>query len=236
MLSSPEPKAPTFLENVRAAGKVSAGRLRIRHLVANRVSAAVDLDRGKRKISELRADGVGGKHSGDWRADFTGGPPVYAGSGTLTGVSLGLMSEAMDDPWISGTASGAYQVTASGADSAAFWQSAEGAVQFDLRDGVLSHISLASDEGPLWVMRWQGLARLRSAKIGIEKGKMVSTAETYEVGGTASLGRVLDLKLTRSTDVRTPLAGSLVYSITGMVAEPRVALTPAPETQARVKP
>ncbi len=70
----------------------------------------------------------------------------------------------------------------------------------------------------------------------IEKGKMVSTAETYEVGGTASLGRVLDLKLTRSTDVRTPLAGSLVYSITGTVAEPRVALTPAPETQARLKP
>ena len=235
MLSSPEPRAPTFLENLRAMGKVNAGRLRIGHLVANRVSAAVDLDRGKLKISDLRADVLGGKHHGDWRADFTGWPPVCAGRGTLTGISLGLMSEAMDDPWISGTASGAYQVTAAGADSAAFWQSAEGAVQFDLRDGVLSHISLASD-GPLRISRWQGLARLRSAKIEIEKGKLVSTAEIYEVGGTASLGRVLDLKLTRTTDVKTPLAGSLVYSITGTVAEPRVALTPAPETQARLKP
>ncbi len=236
MLSSPEPKAPTFLENLRATGKVNAGRLRIRHFVANRVSAAVDLDRGKLKISELRADVLGGKHRGDWRADFTGGPPVYAGSGTLTGISLGLMSEAMDDPWISGTASGAYQVTAAGADSAAFWQSAEGAVEFDLRDGVLSHISLASDEGPLRVIRWQGLARLRSAKIEIEKGKLVSPVEAYEVSGTATFGRALDLRLTRGVDVKPVGAGSLVYSITGTVAEPRVALTPAPETQARLKP
>jgi AsmA-like C-terminal region len=236
MLSSSEPKAPTFLESLRATGEVNAGRLRIRNLVTNRVSAAVDVDRGKLKISELRADVLGGKHRGDWRADFTGGPPVYAGSGTLTGISLGLMSEAMDDPWISGTASGAYQVTASGADSAAFWQSAEGAVQFDLRDGVLPHISLASEEGPLRVARWQGRARLRSGKIEIEKGKLVSPVEAYEVSGAATFGRVLDLRLTRDVEVKPVGAGSLVYSITGTVAEPRVALTPAPETQARLKP
>ena len=90
---------------------------------------------------------LGGKHRGDWQMDFTAGSPVYTGSGTLTGISLEQMAKAMHDPWISGTAVGTYQIKASGADSAAFWQSAEGGLQFDLRDGVLPHISLARDEG-----------------------------------------------------------------------------------------
>ena len=197
MLTSAEPTTPTFLENLRASGKVSAGRLRIHKLVANRVSASLELERGKLRISDLRADVLGGKHRGDWQADFTAGSPVYTGSGTLTGISLEQVAEAMHDPWISGTGEGTYQLTASGADSAAFWQSAEGALQFDLRDGGLPHISLASDEGPLQIAHWQGDARLHDGKIEIEKGKLVSPAGAYEISGTASLEQVLNLKLTR---------------------------------------
>lgn len=234
MLSSAEPAAPTFLEGLRATGKVNAARLRIHNVVANRVSASLELERGKLKISELQADLLGGRHRGDWQADFTVASAVYSGTGTFTGISLGQMAETMRDPWISGTAAGIYQITASGADSTTFWQSAEGAWQFDLRDGILPHISLASDEGPLRVARWQGHARLRGGKIEIEKGKLISAAGNYEISGTASLGRVLDLKLSRGTVVKPAGAGALVYSITGTVAEPRVALT-TPETQARLK-
>jgi AsmA family/AsmA-like C-terminal region len=233
ILTSDERTAPTFLENLRASGKISTERLRIHNLVAERVSASLELERGKLKISDLRADLLGGKHRGEWQADFTAGSPVYTGSGTLTGISLGQIAGAMHDPWISGTATGTYQLTASGADSAAFWESAEGGVQFDLRDGVLSHISLASDEGPLRIARWQGRARLRGGKIEIEKDKLVSPVGAFEISGTASLGRVLDFKLTRGTDVKP--AGARVYSITGTVAEPLVSLT-TPETQARLKP
>jgi hypothetical protein len=236
MLTSAEPTAATFLQNLRASGRVSAGQLLIHNLAAKRVSGFLDLERGKLKISDLRADVLGGKHRGDWQADFTAASPIYAGAGTLTGISLQQMADAMHDPWILGTAGGTYQFTASGADSAAFWESVEGGVQFDLRDGVLSHISLASDDGPLRIARWLGGAHLRGGKIEIEKGKLVSPAGTYEISGTASLGQVLDFKLTRGTEVKPVRAGSLVYSITGTVAEPRVALTPTPETQARLKP
>jgi hypothetical protein len=235
MLSSAEPAPPTFLENLRASGKVNASRFRIHGVVANRASAAFELDRGKLKISELKADLLGGRHLGNWQADFTGQSPVYTGTGTVTGISLAQMAEAMHDPWISGTGAGTYQLTASGADSAAFWQSADSVLQFDLRDGVLPHISLVSDEGPLRVGRWQGHARLHGGKIEIEKGKLVSAAGAYEISGTASLGRVLDLKLSRGTVVKAAGAGSMVYSITGTVAVPRVVLT-TPETQARLKP
>ena len=71
--------------NLRASGKVNAGRLLIRNLVATRVAAAVELEHGKLKISDLRAEFMGGKHRGEWQADFTLRPPVYIGSGTLTG-------------------------------------------------------------------------------------------------------------------------------------------------------
>jgi hypothetical protein len=140
----------------------------------------------------------------------------------------------MHDPWISGTAGGTYQLTASGADAAAFWASAEGGLQFDLRDGVLSHIALPTDEGPLRIARWQGRARLREEKIEIDQGKLMSPREAYEISGTASLGEVLDFQLTPSPDMRSG-RGALAYSITGTVTEPRVALTTA-ETQARLKP
>lgn len=236
MLTSAGPAAPTFFENLRASGKISAGRLHLRNVDATHVTAALDLERGKLKISDLRADVLGGKHRGDWHADFTAAPPVYAGSGTLTGISLEQVADAMHDPWISGTASGTYQLTAAGADSKAFWGSADGDLLFDLRDSILPHILLASEEGALRVARWQGRARLTGGKIEIEKGKLVSPVGASEISGTVSLDRVLDLKLTRSADVTPARVGSLIYNITGTVAEPRVTMTPAPETQARLKP
>jgi len=235
VLTSSEPAAPAFLESLRASGKLTAGRLQIHNIVANKVSAVLELERGKLRISDLRADVLGGKHRGDWQADFTGESPTYGGSGTFAGISLQQIAEAMDDPWVSGTAAGTYQLTASGADSAAFWQSADGVVQFDLRDGVFPHISLG-DEGPFRVTRWQGHATLQSGKFTLEKGKVVSSAGVYEVSGSASLARVLDIKLARNTDVKPAGAGALVYLITGTLAEPRVEVTPAPETQARLKP
>jgi hypothetical protein len=235
MLTSPKPAAPSFLGSLRASGRVNAGRLLIHNLVASQVSASLDLEHGKLKIADLRADLLGGKYRGDWHADFTGGPPVYAGSGTMTGVSLQQIADAMHDPWISGTVAGTYQLTASGADSASFWQSAEGELQFDVRDGVFSHVSLASDEDPLRVERGRGYVRLRHSKIEIEKGTLLSPAGTYEISGTASLSRLLDLKLIQAPEVKAS-TGSLLYSITGTVAEPRVAVTPAPETRAQLKP
>ena len=44
VLTTAEPATPSFLENVRASGKVNAGHLQIRNLIANRVSASLDLE------------------------------------------------------------------------------------------------------------------------------------------------------------------------------------------------
>jgi hypothetical protein len=245
ILNAAEPAASSFFANLRASGNVNASRFLISNVTARQVSAAIDLQRGKLKISNLRAEVLGGTYLGDWNGDFTEEPPVYAGSATLNGISLPQLADAMHDAWISGTANGSYQFTASGADLASFWQSAEGGLQFDVRDGVLSHIHLANDDEPLRVARWEGSVHLRKGQFEIERGKLLSDQGTYEISGTASLNRVLDFRLVRSADEKSApgssaagssAAGPMVYSITGTTAEPRVELSPGPETQAELKP
>lgn len=231
VLSSAGPSAPSFLQNLRASGKVSVARLQIRNVSAERVTAALDLDHGKLKISDLRAELMGGKHLGEWQGDFTVSPPIYMGSGTFTAVSLQQAADAMGDSWVSGTAGGTYRLSGTGTNSGEFWQSAEGELQFDLRDGVLPHVTLKNDEGPLRVARWQGRARLRAGKIDLDKGKIISSSGAYEISGSASLGRAVDFRLSSGEGKS---ADATVYSITGTVGEPRVELL-TPEEQARLK-
>lgn len=235
ILAKAEPAAPSFLQSLRAAGKINVSHLRIRNIVPDKVSASLDLDHGKVEVSQLSADLLGGKHRGDWQIDFSTPSPTYKGAGTFTAISLAQIADAMHDSWISGTASATYQITASGSNTA-FWQFAAGGFQFDLRDGVLSHIALTNDEGPLQLSRWQGHVHLRDGKIEIENSKLLSPSGEYEITGTASFARLLDLKLARRPDVKAGGAGSSVYSITGTLAEPLIAITPAPETQAQLKP
>jgi hypothetical protein len=236
VLSSAQPSAPTFLQNLRASGRINAERFMIHNQIAENVSASLDLNQGQLRISDLRGNIFGGKHRGDWQVDFTAASPVFTGSGTFSALSLQQISEAMDDSWISGNAAGTYQISATGSDATAFWQSADAKVQFDVRDGTLPHISLPTGEGPLHFARFQGHARLRDAEFEIEPAKLFSPTQAYEISGTASLGKKLDLKLARGSEMNPTHAGSLVYLITGTLAQPQISLTPTPETQAQLKP
>jgi hypothetical protein len=235
MLTPAEPATSSFLQNLRASGRVSAARLLIHDVVASQASASLEMEHGKLTISDWRADVLGGKHRGDWQIDFAGVTPLYTGTGSLTAVALEEISDAIHDPWISGMADGTYQVAGSGVDSAAFWQSAVCSLQFDLRDVVLSHILLATDEGPLHVTRWQGRARLQNGQIEIEPGKLVVPGGTYDINGTASLGRMLDFKLARGADLKQVRDGAVFYSITGTVQEPLITVNSSQEAQAQLK-
>ena len=103
-----------YLATLEATGKLAANRLDAHGLTALRVSGNVDLNRGKLRISDLHGDVLGGKHSGEFRADFTGKNPEYNGTGTVDQIVLGQLGEFMHDPWVTGTASVNYKVSASG--------------------------------------------------------------------------------------------------------------------------
>ena len=223
---------PTFFTSLHADGSVTANRLLLRGITANHVSADLSLDAGKLKLSDLRGELLGGKHHGEWQADFNVKPAVYTGSGTLTGIALRQLASAMHDEWIAGTASGTYQITASGAASSDFWNSAEGIVQFDVRDGVLPHLQLVTDGDPLKVDRLQGRAHLQDGKIEMKEARLDSPSGKFQVSGTASLTRELDLEFTSKADAT---GGAKIYAIGGTVAEPRVTQVSSPETQAQLK-
>lgn len=222
------------LQALRASGNVNVTRLLARNLTLSHVSAEVDLDRGKLKLSNLRSDFLGGTHRGDWQADFTGPTPVYTGSGTLTNVSLDQAADTMHDAWISGKAAGTYQFTTSGTGLTTLWQSAAGEFHIDLHDAVLPHLSLTNDGNPLRIAHWKTVALLRNQKVELQKSKLETPLENYEVSGSVSSGQALNLQLIGGAT--KPPEPSTTYSITGTLAEPHVTINPASETQAQLKP
>jgi len=227
--SSPQ-AGPSFLASVRASGQVSADRLQVEGLAAMRVSAKVNLDSGKLEISDLNADFLGGKHRGQWQADFSVKPAVCRGSGSLTGVSLARLADVMENEGIAGTANTSYEIT--GPCSAGFWTSAEAALQFEIRDGTLPHVAIGEDAEGLRVARFAGQARLQAGKIELKDAQLNSPEGKFLVGGTASLKGDLDFRLARAPSGPAAMG----YTISGTLAEPHVIRSSSPETQARLKP
>jgi AsmA family/AsmA-like C-terminal region len=228
VLESSAHAGPSFLASVRASGQVTTDRLQVQSLAATRVSAKVSLDSGRLQISELNADFLGGKHRGEWLADFNVEPAVCSGSGSFAGISLAgfAHADAVKDAGIAGSAGASYEVK--GPCPGEFWKSAEGALQFDTRDGTLPHVALADDAEPLKFSRFAGQTRLHAGKIEVKDARLDATGGTFQVSGTASLKGELDLKLARGAAVPG-------FTIGGTLAEPRVVRVGA-ETQARLKP
>jgi hypothetical protein len=225
--SNPNPAA-NLLESLRAEGRLTADRLQVERVVASRVSASVRLEAGKLDISDLNADLLGGKHSGHWQADFAIQPTTCIGSGALTKLSLSSVADTMKDNWITGTASGTYEVK--GPCQADFWDSAEGTLKLDVSDGILRHVVVGDNAEALQITRLTGKVQLQAGQIEFQNAKMDSPAGKFELSGTASFDRELDLKLGRA-----PGGTGMTYTIGGTLSEPKITQVNGPE-QARLKP
>jgi AsmA-like protein len=225
--SSPQ-MGPSFLASLHAAGTLATDRVQVQNVAATHVLANVSIESGTVEIKDLQADILGGQHRGGWRADLNARPATCSGTGRLSSIPLARLAETMMDPWISGLATVNYQFTGSCATD--FWHSAEGVVQFDVRDGILPHVALTEDEGPLRFVRLSGQARLAGGEFDIQDARLDSVPGTFRLSGTASLKRELNLKLSRKAN-----SGAGGFSITGTLAKPRVAPLPGTE-QARLKP
>jgi hypothetical protein len=155
-------------------------------------------------------------------------PPEYTGIGTLERVSLDQLSASMNDDWITGLATATYRVKASGLDATELFASAVSTLKLEARDGLLSHIALADGTGPLQMRHLATQLSLHDGKFEIQEGKLETSAGIFQVSGTASLTRVLNLKLTRE--------GAPGFNVTGTLMEPHVSPIVSPETQAELKP
>jgi hypothetical protein len=219
---------PSPLTTLRAAGKLTVSKLVIHKLAGIHAAANVELQSGKLHLSDLRAEVLGGKHTGEWTVDFVAKPPQCKGSGTLQKVALEQLSGLMGDGWITGTAMGTYRLSASGYTLADLLSSADADLKFEAHDGSLPHITLTGSAAPLHMHGFAGRLALRDGKFQIEAGKLEAAGGIYQVSGTASLGRKVEINLLRDA--------AHGFSITGTLTEPHVTPVTAPETQAALKP
>jgi hypothetical protein len=221
-------QAGSYLASVHAVGKLSAGRVLIHNLVASRVSADVELEQGRLQLKNLRGEVLGGRHTGNWTADFTANPPTFSGDGTLEKIALEQLAEAMHDGWITGTATVEYRGNTLGWGKAELFAGAAASLQVEARDGSLPRLILAGEGSPLRLNRFAGRLRLRDGKFEIEEGKLQTSSGIYQLSGSASLDRVLDIKLARD--------GARGFTVTGTLTQPHVAMNTTAETQAALKP
>ncbi|MGA8153537.1 MAG: AsmA family protein [Terriglobales bacterium] len=217
-----------YLLTANASGRLTANRVVAGKLVQNHFSANLELKSGLLRLSDLHADILGGKHVGEWKADFTSKPPQYSGAGTVERVELGQLAEAMNDGWIMGSATATYRASASGLTSDEFLASAIGTLQVQAWEGSLPHIVLTEKAAPLQIRGLTARFALHNGKLEVENGKLLSADGIYQISGTASFSRVLNLKLTRE--------GAPSFDITGTLSAPHVAQFAAPETRAALKP
>jgi hypothetical protein len=119
-------------------------------------------------------------------------------------------------------------VKASGLDAGQLFASATSTLKIDARDGLVRHVALVEGSGPLQMHRLTAHLLLQDGKFEIQEGKLETPAGVYEVSGTASLTRILNLKLARE--------GAPGFNVTGTLTEPHVSPIPSPETQAELKP
>jgi len=227
-LSSPAISGSPYLLKVNATGKLTANQVLAGKFVAHHLSANLELQNGKLLLSDVHADVLGGKHSGEWTADFSRKPPEYSGKGTVERVELGQLAQVMNDDWITGSATATYRVNASGLTSAELLASAGGSFRLEAWDGVLPHIVLAGAKTPLQMRHLAAYFVLRNGKFEIQDGKLATGNGTYEISGSASLNHTLNVKLTRD--------GAPGFDISGTIREPRVSPATSPETQAALKP
>jgi hypothetical protein len=73
-----------------------------------------------------------------------------------------------------------------------------------------------------------GKVALRNSRLEFSESKLDMASGIYQVSGVASLGRTLNVKLTRD--------GAHGYEITGPLNAPRVARIEPPEARAALKP
>ena len=210
------------LLKLHASGHFSSTRFEVGTAVANNVSATVEFDDGKLRVLDLRADLLGGRHSGTWTADFTVAPPTYSGTGSMTRVSMAQLGTLMHDNWAAGAVDAQYSVAMRGSNPASLRDSATGSADFTWNDGSLRHVVLDGRGAPLAFSNFVGKVALANGTFTLIDCKLQSGGANYTVKGTASYDRSLAVRLER--------AGGRSYVISGPLDKPRVETVTAPSS------
>jgi AsmA protein len=214
------------LLKLRAVGRLTAGHLLIGGLAASNATATLEMRSGAISLKDVRAELLGGHHTGNWDGDFTAKPPKFFGSGTLSKVAMAQLAAAMHDAWATGTLDGQYTLGLTGLDAASLRDSATGSASFKWTGGTLRHIALEGKASPLAFSTLEGQLAIRNGAISCDDCKMQALGQVYALKGNASFARDLDFHLES--------AGANSYAISGPLDKPRVEAVPVPASEAKL--
>jgi hypothetical protein len=214
------------LMRLRAVGRITAGRLLLGNLPASNVIASAEVNSGAVSLKDVRADILGGRHTGNWDGDFTAKPPKFFGSGNVTKIAMAQLAILMHDAWATGTLDGQYTLGLTGLDASSLRDSATGSATFQWTAGTLRHIALEGKDTPLSFTTLSGQLAIRNGTISFEDSKMNAGGQVYSLKGNASFAGDLDMQLEGP--------GTSSYAISGPLDKPRVEAVPVPASEAKL--
>jgi hypothetical protein len=204
------------LRALSVEGTLRADRFSVGDLAAEGVAANVKLDDGHLHLSDFRGTVLGGRHTGDWEADFTKDAPTYTLAGTLEKLSLSQLAKPMRSNWISGTGRGSYEMTLSGWTETELHASARGTMALFARDGTLTRFGPA---GLLKYGRMEATFTTGGSLVVISEGKLENAQGVYAVSGVASFAHKVDLKFQRDEGHGFVVSGTLEEPHVGNLAD-----------------
>ncbi|MBV9085963.1 MAG: AsmA family protein [Acidobacteriaceae bacterium] len=208
------------------SGRLTADRFAIKSVQAENVAAQVNLESGKLRLSDFRADVLGGSMRADWQANFAADPPVYSGTGQLDRAGMSQIGHLLEQAHAAGTLSATFKLRCFGWSQSELLSSAAATLEFTWAGGTLRSAAFDPSMPALQMTLLTAQGEWRKGRLELTAGRMETPVGIYQITGTA--GRQLDLKL-RSNNARA-------YLVSGTLDEPRVAAVPASETQASLKP
>jgi len=226
LLNSTDQSGPSPLLTVRATGSLHIGHLQLKQVLTTQITTQMELDRGKIRLTNLRAQLLQGTHQGNWTVDVSTQPPTYQAAGTLQNISLAQVGLLLNDARLSGTADAKFDGTGSGNSFADLLDHGSGKFQFIMKNGSLMHIDATGSAKPFTVHRFTGDLRLEKGNWELSAGKLESRDGIYQVSGTASSGSHLKFLLTRSDEQS--------WTLTGTLAKPRLDRINRTDTQAKI--
>jgi len=223
-----EPPGKSPLLGIRAHGRLRVNRVSLKKVDASQVATDVNVDRGKVTLTALQGQVFQGLHKGNWVIDATDLPPQYQATGELHNLSMAQITNAMKDPWATGTADCKYSLNTFGNDVSDLLTHSEGELQFSLRNGTLTHIQLSDASTPFPVHLFTASLKLKTGTWKLNGGRLESRDGAYQVSGTASPGNGLNILLTRGDEQS--------WNVTGTLLKPIVARASRTEARTLVKP
>ena len=216
--NSDDQTGPSPLLKAQAHGQLHVAQFAIGKTPATQVSTELTANHGKIVLTRLQAQFLQGQHLGDWTIDASIHPPEYRGTGTLQDISLDRLSTLMNDAWITGTATGTFDVRTSGISSHELLTRADGSLHFAMRNGSFAHVAIPGAPAPFPVSRFTGGLRVKDGTWQLSAGKLQSRDGLYLMSGSSSTGS-LDFTLTRGDEHSWNLTGTLAKPLVKPASE-----------------